>query len=83
MVQRIIIENGLCLSKRTKKKRIFQYRERRPCIGELVQIDGSEHAWFENRGPKSSLLMYIGDATNRVHLHFAKSENMWDCYKGS
>ncbi len=44
------------------------WRERRPCVGELVQLDGSDHDWFEGRGPRCVLLIYIDDATSRV-LH--------------
>ena len=44
------------------------WRERRPCVGELVQLDGSDHDWFEGRGPKCVLLPYVDDATSRV-LH--------------
>ena len=50
-------------------------RERRPRFGELVQIDGSPHAWFEERGPRCTLLVFIDDATSGlVGLHFAKAE---------
>lgn len=44
------------------------WRERRPCVGELVQLDGSDHDWFEGRGPRCVLLPYVDDATSRV-LH--------------
>ncbi len=50
-------------------------RERRRCFGELVQIDGSPHAWLEDRGPRCTLLVFIDDATSRlVALRFVKSE---------
>lgn len=42
------------------------WRPRRACVGELVQLDGSEHAWFEHRGPRCVLLLYIDDATSRL-----------------
>ena len=42
------------------------WRERRSCVGMLVQLDGSEHAWFEGRGPKCALLVFIDDATSRI-----------------
>src|SRR3989338_5359103 len=44
------------------------WRERRPCVGELVQLDGSDEDWFEGRGPRCVLLPYVDDATSRV-LH--------------
>ncbi len=51
-------------------------RERRPCVGRLVQVDGSEHAWFEGRGPRCTLLRYIDDATSRiVYAEFVQSED--------
>jgi hypothetical protein len=53
-------------------------RERRACFGELVQIDGSEHAWFEERGPKCTLLVYIDDATGQLlELWFVPDETFF------
>ena len=42
------------------------WRERRRCVGMLVQLDGSTHDWFEGRGPMCVLLIYIDDATSRI-----------------
>src|SRR5438552_7952704 len=43
---------------------------------ELVQVDGSEHWWFEDRGPQCTLLVFIDDATSRLmHLQFVESES--------
>jgi len=42
------------------------WRQRRPCLGMLVQLDGSPHDWFEGRGPWCVLLIYIDDATSRI-----------------
>jgi len=54
---------------------IHSIRERRACEGELVQIDGSPHAWFEDRGETCTLLVYIDDATGKLKiLEFAPSE---------
>ena len=58
--------------KRQRRKRPFQLRERRSCAGELVQIDGSPHAWLEQRGPRCTLIAFIDDATGR--LHYARFE---------
>ncbi len=72
-------EAGIWVSRRERKQRVFQPRGRRDCLGELVQIDGSHHWWFENRGPKCALLVYIDDATGKLlHLRFAGSENTFD-----
>jgi len=50
-------------------------RERRACFGELVQIDGSDHDWFEGRGPRCTLLVYIDDATGELlELWFVPEE---------
>ena len=43
-----------------------KWRERRRCVGMLVQLDGSEHDWFEGRGPKCALLIYIDDARSEI-----------------
>ncbi len=51
------------------------WRERRACFGELVLLDGSPHAWFEERAPKCTLLAFIDDATGKVlRLLFAYEE---------
>lgn len=65
-VRRIMISEGLWKPKRAKQPHAHQMRERRACFGELIQIDGSEHAWFEERGPKCTLLVYIDDATGQL-----------------
>lgn len=52
------------------------WRERRACVGMLVQLDGSEHDWFEGRGPKCALLIYIDDATSGIlYGEFVKVED--------
>ena len=47
-------------------RRVFQTRERRPRLGELVQIDGSPHAWFEGRGPRCTLIRIHRRPTSRL-----------------
>jgi hypothetical protein len=70
-----MIEAGLWRD-RKQRKRIHQPRPRRDCVGELVQIDGSEHWWFEDRGPQCTLLVFVDDATSRLmHLQFVESES--------
>ena len=68
-------EAGLWLSR--KQRRTFhQPRLRRESYGELVQIDGSERRWFENRGEPCTLLVFIDDATSRLmQLRFVPSES--------
>jgi hypothetical protein len=52
-----------------------QWRERKACLGELVQVDTSEHDWFEGRGEKAYLINLIDDATSRVFLRFYEAES--------
>src|SRR4029077_18437173 len=61
-----------------------QPRRRRDCLGELVQIDGSEHAWFEDRGPPCTLLAFVDDATSRLmQLRFVTSESAFDYFRAT
>lgn len=57
---------GLWQAKRRKAKRVHSPRARRARLGELVQIDGSHHDWFEGRSAKCCLIAFIDDATGRV-----------------
>lgn len=61
---------------RTQRRQVHQPRLRREALGELIQIDGSEHRWFEDRGPACTLLVFIDDATGRLMLlRFVRSES--------
>lgn len=51
-----------------------QWRERKPCLGQMVQLDGSHHDWFEGRRDKAVLMVMIDDATNETMAHFAEEE---------
>ena len=55
-------------------------RERRPRRGDLVQIDGSEHDWFEGRGDRAVLMVMIDDATNRTLARFYTAEETVAAY---
>ena len=59
-----MIADGLWQDRRHRLPSPHQPRRRRDCLGELVQIDGSEHAWFEDRGPPCTLLAFVDDATS-------------------
>jgi hypothetical protein len=50
------------------------WRERRACWGELLQMDGSEHDWFEGRRDRATLMVLVDDATNWTHAKFFESE---------
>jgi len=70
-----MIEEGLWLSRRQRRS-FHQPRLRRERYGELIQIDGSEHRWFEQRGEPCTLLVFIDDATSQLmQLSFVPSES--------
>ena len=74
-----MIEDGLWLDRRRRLPSVHQPRNRRERRGELIQIDGSKHWWFENRGPQCTLLAYIDDATSQLmHAAFVPSESTFD-----
>jgi transposase len=52
-------------------------RERMAHFGELVQLDGSFHPWFEDRGPQSCLLTLVDDATGQTLGRFGAQETIW------
>jgi hypothetical protein len=71
-----MIEGGLWEAKRKKRFKVHQRRERRPREGELVQIDGSYHEWFEDRGEPCCLVNMVDDATgNLKELRFVAHES--------
>ena len=61
-----MIEAGLWQAAKGRRVCLHPPRPRRPRCGELVQIDGSPHDWFEGRGPRCTLIAFIDDATSRV-----------------
>src|SRR3954452_3768075 len=63
-----MLADGLWRDRRQRLKPVHQPRSRRDCVGELVQIDGSEHGWFEDRGPPCTLLVFVDDAASRLML---------------
>lgn len=77
-VRKLMIEEGIWKAKRAKKSVVHQMRERRACFGELIQIDGSDHDWFEGRGPRCCLLVFIDDATGKLlELWFVPHESFF------
>jgi winged helix-turn helix protein len=80
-VRQWMIAAGLWKDRRARLKPVHQPRYRRECLGKLIQIDGSEHWWFEGRGPQCTLLVYVDDATSRLmHLQFVESESTFDYF---
>ncbi len=70
-----MMEADIWKDKNSKAAVVHQPRMRRPYYGELIQIDGSTHHWFEERGPRCTLLVFIDDATSFVQkLLFVEAE---------
>jgi len=65
IVRRLMILTNLWEPHR-RGRRHRAWRERRRCVGMLIQLDGSDHDWFEGRGPRCVLIIYIDDATSRI-----------------
>lgn len=79
-VSRETLRGWMCSSgiwlPRAQRKRIQQPRHRREYLGELIQIDGSDHSWFEDRAERCTLLVFVDDATSRLmELRFVASES--------
>ena len=73
-VRQILMEAGVWKRKRRRVEEVHVWRARRPCCGEMVQWDSSEHDWLEGRGPKLSLLAMLDDATSRARARFAEHD---------
>jgi transposase len=77
-VRQMMIVEKLWKPRRAKREVVHQMRERRACLGELVQIDGSPYDWFEGRAAACSLLVFIDDATGQLmELYFTPTESMF------
>lgn len=75
-VRTIMVKEELWKPRVKKERKIHPPRERRPNFGELVQIDGSVHDWFEGRGPRCTLLVFVDDATSTIlALKFVECES--------
>lgn len=75
-LRRWMLAEGLW-SRARKRSRHRRRRERKAHFGELVQLDGSFHEWFEGRGPSSCLLTLVDDATGRTYGGFSAQETIW------
>lgn len=74
-----MISDGLWFPHAKRKPKVYQPRYRRDCLGELIQIDGSHHDWFEGRSDKCCLIVYIDDATSQLmSLRFTNAETTLD-----
>jgi hypothetical protein len=72
-VRRWLLATGQRTVRRRRQKH-RQWRERKPCFGALVQLDGSHHDWFEGRRGKCVLMVMVDDATNRLRARFFEEE---------
>jgi transposase len=83
-VRRLMTDAGLWIPRAQRPPKVYQPRARRACLGELVQIDGSDHRWFEERAPACTLLVYVDDATSRLmHLHFTATESTFSYFEAT
>lgn len=72
-LRRWMVEAGLWSGRRHRSEH-RRWRARKECFGEMVQMDGSEHDWFEGRRDWAVLMVAIDDATNRTYARFFESE---------
>jgi transposase len=83
-VRRLMTDAGLWVPRARPAPKVYQPRARRACLGELIQIDGSEHRWFEERAPQCTLLVYVDDATSRLmQLHFTQTESTFSYFEAT
>jgi transposase len=83
-LRKLMMNAGLWVPRRQRPPKIYQPRTRRSCLGELIQIDGSEHRWFEDRAPPCTLLVYVDDATSRLmELHFTQTESTFSYFEAT
>jgi transposase len=81
-VRRLQIETGLWIPRKLRPPKVQQPRTRRACLGELIQIDGCEHAWFEDRAPMCTALVFVDDATSRLMwVQFTGSESTFTYFE--
>ncbi|CBJ40564.1 transposase (fragment) (plasmid) [Ralstonia solanacearum CMR15] len=75
-IRRLMAAAGLWVPRKQRPPKVYQPRNRRACLGELIQVDGSDHRWFEDRAPACTLLVYVDDATGRLmQLLFVPTES--------
>jgi len=73
-IRQWLVAEGIWQQRKSRQRRHLKWRERKAHCGEMVQVDGSHHAWLEDRGPRLVLMGWIDDATNRVFGHFYEYE---------
>ncbi len=78
-LRRWLVAKGLWAGGR-KRQQHRAWRERRECFGQMVQLDGSHHDWFEGRRDKAVLMVMVDDATNRTGARFSEEETTRAAY---
>jgi transposase len=76
-LRRWMLEHGLWMRTRGRKPAHLHRRPRKEHFGELVQLDGSFHAWYEQRGPHRCLMNMVDDATGITHARLGEAETIW------
>ena len=76
-----MIEFGLWEAKALKEHKVHQRRVRRSRFGELLQGDGSRHAWFEDRGDECTIVIFVDDATSKLTAGKFVSAETTDAYQ--
>ncbi|MGF6605079.1 transposase [Paraburkholderia sp. GAS448] len=83
-IRHLMTDAGLWVPRSQRPPKIHQPRARRACLGELIQIDGSDHRWFEDRAPACTLLVYVDDATSQIMaLHFTATESTFSYFEAT
>lgn len=78
-LRRWMIEDGIWQTRFERQPKIHSPRKPREQRGELIQIDGSYHRWFEKRGPAGCLICFIDDATSEImHLRMVDNESSFN-----
>jgi len=81
-VRTIMVENEIWSARKLKSTKIHQRRAPRDCLGELIQMDGSYHDWFEGRAAKCCLIVLIDDSTSRIMwMQFVKWESCFSYFQ--
>ncbi len=78
-LRRWMIDEGLWQTRFERQPKVYSPRARRECRGELIQVDGSYHRWFEKRGPEACLIAFIDDSTSQImHLRMVEHESSFN-----
>ena len=81
-VRNLMLEHKIWRPRKSQVEKVHKSRTRRECYGELIQMDGSYHDWFEGRGPKCCLLVVIDDATSSLmRLEFVEWESIFGYFR--